>query len=315
MKKADKSIHPKNTELTFNCSICSHQFDSIPDRFEDEPSRAHPYRYFAKCPLCRSETEQAAWQVGILCANAKATGPKTLEGKAKVSQNLAGHPTPREAAVTRFNALKHGASAKVAMFFPARPGQYPHCESCDIDYDYCARQTACLKRTELFMKHLIAFQNNDPSLLRDNHALMQSQLFAMIEDMMLSIVQKGVALESPAYGFTKDGFELAKYKDPDTGEAKIIKELKAHPLLKPLFELLSKNNLSLADLNMTPKIMTDHEESMGRIRADEESQEQLLEVKKKQADALANLANLIEKGRKEVANDPVLIEYNGESDE
>ena len=164
------------------------------------------------------------------------------------------------------------------------------------------------------MKHLIAFQNNDPSLLRENHAVMQSQLMAMIEDMMLSIVQKGVALEAPAYGFSKEGFELAEYRDRTTGEWVTITELKAHPLLKPLFDLLSKNNLSLADLNMTPQIVAEHDEEMGRIKADEASQENIEDYQRRQTEAQEKLISLIQSSQKEIKNDPVLVEYEGESD-
>ena len=312
MKNTPKIQGPKDDQLTFKCSGCESCFDTVPGRWVDEPARAHPYRYFADCPECGEEVQQVAWQVGILCANARATGPRTPEGKAIAAKNLDGHPTPQEATITRFNALKHGASAKTAVYFPARPGKYPQCETCDIDHDYCRQQPACLKRTELLMKHLVAFQQQDPDLLMENHAFMQANLSALVEDMLLNIVQKGVAIESPAFGFSKDGFQLAEYKDRKTGEMVIINDLKAHPLLKPLFELLGKNNLSLADLNMTPKIKADQEESMGRLVQDQESAEKLEDYQNRQTRALERMSGLIAKSRERLKDDPVLLEHGAE---
>ncbi|WP_196221158.1 FmdB family zinc ribbon protein [Sansalvadorimonas verongulae] len=141
--------------VTFRCADCSHTFDAAPGRTDPAPERAHPFRYFADCPLCGEESPQVHWQVGLFNAHLKATGPKTQAGKAASAANLAGHPTPEESQITRYNAMKHGASAKTAMYFPARPDKYPHCKTCDIDRDYCAQQIACLKRSDLMLRCLV----------------------------------------------------------------------------------------------------------------------------------------------------------------
>ena len=80
--------------VTFRCNACKNTFDAKPERVEDEPARAHPFRYFSACPGCEEEVQQAPWQVGIFNANLAATGPKTPEGKAKSSANLAGPTQP-----------------------------------------------------------------------------------------------------------------------------------------------------------------------------------------------------------------------------
>lgn len=250
---------------------------------------------------------------------ARATGPRTEEGKAKSASNLDGHPTAEEALRTRFNALKHGLSARQAKFFPAKPGKYPHCKTCDIDHWTCSQQPACLKRTELFLRHHIAFDLQDPDLLTDIQADMQAGVSALIEDMLLSIISEGVAIREPKGGYDKDGgFNLAQYRDPDTHELVTLTELRANPLLKILGEYLSRNNLNLADLNMTPKIKIDQDMQMGHLQRSEDERETLLDLQKKQTDALESLKGYVLRSRTRMAEDPVLIEHEaseGEQDE
>ena len=307
-------IEPK-AMLTFACKSCEATFDSPPIRHEDEPSRAHPFRYFAECPDCNIEVEQAAWQVGIFCANAMATGPKTAEGKARSAANLAGHPTPQEASITRFNALKHGANAKTAILFPARPGNYPNCQTCDIPHDYCRTQPACLKKTELFMKHFIAVESNNPEMLKDIHAANQAGLSALFEDMLITIFSDGTTLRTPAYGVTKDGIEFVEYLDTGTGKMVKVEDVRAHPLLKPLFELLSRNNLSLADLNMTPKVQTDQGIAFGNLDDESQSKEQMRQYQEKNLEALEGMKALIQKSNNRVKQDKILQEFTQEQEE
>ncbi len=255
--------------VTFRCNACKNTFDAAPDRIEGEPVRAHPYRYFANCSSCGEEVSQVPWQVGVFNANLAATGPKTPEGKARSAANIVGHPTPQEASITRFNALKHGASAKTALFFPASPGKYPQCNNCDVDHDYCRTQPACIKKTELTMRHLIAVQTGNPEYLKEMHAIQQANLSALFDDMMQSIVGDGVSLKNPVHSFDKDGgFHMARYVDV-ARNTQTLEEIKAHPLLKPLFELMSKNNLTLGDLNMTQKIQVDQGIQQGQLQQDD----------------------------------------------
>ncbi|MBO9493865.1 hypothetical protein J7438_07165 [Thalassotalea sp. G20_0] len=298
--------------VTFRCNACKNTFDASPVRTEDEPARAHPYRYFAICSSCGDEVQQVPWQVGIYNANLAATGPKTIEGKAKSSANLSGHPTPQEAQVTRFNALKHGASARTALFFPAKPGKYPHCKNCDVDHDYCREQPACIKRTELTMRHLIAVQSGNPEHLKEMHALQQANVAALFDDMLQAVIGDGVALRNPAYNFDKDGgFHLAQYRDSE-GKLHTIEEIKAHPLLKPLFELLSKNNMTLADLNMTQKIQIDQGIQQGQLQQEEDDKEQALDYQRRLNDQMSNLKDMIKRSQKRLQSDPILIEHLSE---
>jgi hypothetical protein len=314
MEDSRKNIEAFDSrELTFKCKSCVNTFDSIPSRIEDAVERPHPFRYFANCNLCQNEVEQVGWQVGMLSANANATGPKSAEGKAIVAKNLEGHPTPAETSITRFNALKHGATAKTAILFPARPGKYAHCQTCSVEHDYCAKQPACLKRTELFMKHFIALDSDDPSMLKDIHSANQAGLSALFEDMLIAVFADGVALKSPAYGFDKEGnCNIAKYTDRESGEQIIIEEVKANPLLKPLMDLLNKNNLSLADLNMTPKVVMDQGITAGSLESNNQSQEQLEEYQRKTSEAVQNMSKMIEKSQKSLKKDPILNEYETE---
>jgi hypothetical protein len=313
MTNKNKFIQIK-TEVTFKCLNCVHQWDGEPDIVEDDVNLAHPHRYFAACPCCNEQVQQVAWQRALYSSYVKSTGPKTIEGKAASAANLEGHPTPEESFRTRFNGMKHGAFAKTAMYFPAKPGKYAFCTSCDIDHDYCRAQPACIKRTELVMRHLVAYQNGDPRLLRDLNAVQQANLRALFDDMLISVISDGVALKTPAYAFDKDGnFNLARYVDDKTNETVQIMDVKAHPLLKPLFDLMSKNNMTLADDSMTNKVQVDQDIEMGRLGKEEQEKESALEFKQAQQSQLENLQQLIADSREKIKTDPVLAEYKAQN--
>jgi len=253
------------------------------------------------------------WEVGQFCSVLASTGPRTVEGKARSAANLEGHPTIAERSITRFNALKHGANAKTALFFPARPGKYPQCATCDVDHAYCQAQPACTKRTELMMQHLIAFQSGDPTKLTELHAINQANLAAIFQDMMQTIVVDGVSLRNPVYDFDKEGgFHIGRYKDSE-GTEQTIEEVKAHPLLKPMLEMLSKNNLSMADLNMTPKVQVDQGIEMGKTLEQEDEKENALEYQRKMTEQMSGLREMISRSQQKVRSDNILVEHNQEN--
>ncbi len=309
--KTDKSkfLEPRN-HITFKCDVCLHVWDSEPEEVVSDENLAHPYRYFATCPSCRAHSQQIAWQRGLFSSYVKSTGPKTLEGKAASAANLDGHPTPEEALRTRFNALKHGAAAKQALYFPAKPGKYDACETCDIDFDYCSQQVACMRKTELFMRHLIAIESHDPKMLREHQAMQQANFASLMDDMLISVINKGVVLETPAFSFDKDGgFHLAQYTDSETGKKTTIMDTKANPLLKHIFDLMSKNNLTLADLGMTQKVREENEIQMGRLQQEGKDKQSLADFQNKQHELLDSLREKIVNSQNALSQDEILLEH------
>ena len=307
--QSQKDNSPKPL-VTFKCLSCSVTFQCTPVRVENEPNRIHPFRYFANCAQCQAEVQQVNWEVGSFCSIMKSTGPTSLTGKAASAANLAGHPTVEERALTRFNALTHGTSAKTALFFPAKPGKYAQCATCDIDYAYCQIQPACIKRTELLMQHLIAFESGDPSKLTELNAINQARIQAMYSEMLQTVANDGVTLTNPIHSFANDGsFHLGKYEDPDTGEDITLYETKAHPLLKDIANFLGKNNMNLAALNMTPKVQTDQDIQMGHIAKESDEKQSLIEYQQKMAGQLSGVKEMLERSKERTKRDSILIEH------
>ncbi|WP_152966456.1 hypothetical protein [Gulbenkiania mobilis] len=298
--------------VTFRCSLCRHTFDAQPDAVENEPAAEHhPYRYTATCQICGQSCGQAPFHKGLLKAWANATGPRTAEGKAATARNLEGHPTPEEAKRTRFNAMKHGMNAEVAQYFPAKPDGYPTCASCDVDRDYCRSQPACVRQTQLFMVTHAAFEQKNPKHLMPIMASMQASITAIIQQILQTIIADGVKLTTPAWAVDREGnVVLGEYADLVTGERRQIMEVKAHPLLKPLQEFLSRNNLSLADMGMTPKVIDQEEQKLGRLQTGDGPPTLSLEdYAAKQAESMAALRVLAERANARKQRDPVLVEY------
>ncbi|AUH51238.1 hypothetical protein CXB49_10660 [Chromobacterium sp. ATCC 53434] len=310
---AKRDLSKQLESLTFRCPACGSTFDAAPTRVEDEPDLAHhPFAYFANCSRCGEEAAQAPFHKSLVKAWASATGPRTAAGKAASAKNLEGHPTPEEALRTRFNALKHGMTAETAQYFPARPGKYPACSSCDVDHGYCASQPACIRQTQLFMVHHAAFEQRNPKHLTPIYSSIQASITAIIQQILQTIIADGVKLEHPAWAVTREGdIVIGEYSDFDTGEKRIIMETKAHPLLKPLQEFLSRNNLALSDMGMTPKAIEQEEQQMGRLGQGGDGPPVILleDYAAKQAASLEALRVLADRANARKQRDPVLIEY------
>ena len=297
-------------EVNFYCRHCRHKFAREPDRIEEAPERDHPYLYYATCPHCEHEAEQAHWEKGLMASFGKSTGPKTPEGKAKTKLNLEKTHTPEIHARTRFNALKTGMNAHVLTYFPARPGQYPMCTGCELADSICWQNTICAKEADRYMRYRLAFENKDYSLIVEDHAATHATIQTIINNIMLKIIQTGVEIREPVWYADKEaGFQLAKYEDPNSGEVQFITEVKAHPLLKVLTEFVSKNSLSLSELGMTPRVQEQESNIKGHIDADAGRGDTLLAYQERQAVALEGLQQMIENSRNRVNNDPILIEH------
>lgn len=302
-------------KVTFFCKPCRYRFEAEPARIEDAPERDHPHLYFAPCPQCHEEAEQAAWEKALMASYGKHTGPKTPEGRARSAANIKGHPTPEETLRTRFNGLKHGMFAQTATYFPARPGKYSQCEGCEHRYTTCHEQVACLKQAELFMRYHIAFEHDDPSMLSDIAARTQAMVQWTIDQMLLAIIKTGVELRNPEwYVDPKEGtFNLVSWHD-DQGEQHYSWKVSAHPLLKVLVEFLDRNKMSMADLGMTRKAREEKNLIEGYLEESEASRESMDRYTEQQAAALEKLSVLIENSREKIKRDPVLIEYQETED-
>lgn len=299
-------------EVTFYCADCYRSFTAAP-RVEDLPEREyHPWRYTAACPQCGTAVEQAQWEQALLKAWASATGPRTPDGIAATARNLEGHPTPEETQRTRFNAMKHGLRARTATYFPAKPDGYTFCKTCDVDRFWCSEQPACSKKTELFMLHQAAFEQRDPKRLMGIYSDLHAAVTAVIQQILQTIVADGVKLETPEYYTDKDGNTIfVEYFTPD-GEKRQLMNVEAHPLFRPLGELISRVNISLSDLGMTVKTIEADEEHLGRLARDTDDRESMDDFRRRQTAALEKLAGMVERSGKRTEADPILIGYQQE---
>lgn len=301
------------SEVTFRCARHG-AFKAQPERVDAEPDdAAHPWRYFALCPDCDAECTQAHWERSLLKAWQKATGPTSDQGKAATAENLVGHPTKEESLRTRFNAMKHGASAKVATYFPAKPDGYALCGTCDVDRYYCSQQPCCVKQTQNFMLHHAAFEQRKPGLLTGMYADMQAAIFSILQQIIMTIIADGVKLTRPEFHFDENGhLSLATYTD-DFGEKRTIMEVSAHPLLKAMSELLTKNNMSLADMGMTNKVIEAEDMLPGQVSRNVVPLITDDEYRRQQIAALKNLSDKVMRSNKLTSNDPVLVEFGREN--
>lgn len=300
------------SRVNFRCGECRRAFEGEPDLIEDAPEQAHhPYAYFAHCPHCGAEHQpQASWERALLKAHQHSTGPKTPEGVAAVTANLEGHPTPHEALRTRFNAMKHGATARTATYFPAKAGGYAFCARCDVDRAWCAQQPACVKQTEIFMLHHAAFEQRDPKVLTAIHADMHAALMATLQMCIQEVLGLGVLIKAPKVELDREGHPVTLTYTAEDGSKRYIYNYTSNPAFKPLTELITRLGLSMNDLGMTVKATEDDEEkNLGRLKLDDDAKETLSAFGQRMLQATENARALIQQAQKATKADPVLVEH------
>lgn len=300
------------SHVNFRCGECRRAFEGEPDLIEDDTEQAHhPFRYFAHCPSCGAQHQpQASWERALLKAHQFSTGPKSEQGKAASGANLEGHPTPTEALRTRFNAMKHGAAARTATYFPAKPDGYAFCARCDVDRDWCAQQPACVKQTEIFMLHHAAFEQRNPRVLAAMHADMHAALMATLQMCIQEVLGLGVLIKAPKVELDRDGNPVTLTYTAEDGSKRYIYNYTSNPAFKPLTELISRLGLSMSDLGMTVRAAEDDEErSLGKLQLGEDTRETLNAFGARMLEATENARLLITKAQKATAADPVLVEH------
>lgn len=306
-------------QVNFRCGDCRRGFSAVPDLVEADPDTPwHPHRYYAKCPRCHAENQpQANWERALMKAHQESTGPVTSEGRAAAAANLAGHPTPEEARLTRFNAMKHGMQARVATFFPARPGKYSFCETCDVDPVWCANQPACVKQTELFMLHHAAVEQRNPKHLGRIHADIMSALTASLTMCLQAVLADGVVIKTPKVELSRDGVPVTlTYVDATTGETHCIYDYHSNPAFKPIADLVSRLGLSMSDLGLTVKAVDEDDAAgAGALQLTEESKESLEDFGRRMTDAMAAMKERLAKADASKRKDPVLIEHQAQGDD
>jgi hypothetical protein len=303
---------------TFRCGDCRRTFQAVPDLVDDDPDNAaHPFRYFAKCPSCGAENvPQASWERSLMAAHQAATGPITPAGKQASAANLAGHPTPQESRLIRFNAMKHGMAAHTADYFPARPGKYSFCSGCEVDPIACASQSACVKQIELFMLHHAAIEQRDPKVLGKVHADLIAALTGTLQLCLQSVLGRGVEISTPRVELSRDGVPITLTYLDANGDRQTVYEINANPLLKPLMDLIGRLGLSMPEQGLTFK--ASEEEDLAGIGtlsvAGGTSKESMEDFSRRTAVAMQDVREQIGRAQARLRRDPVLIEHEAQGD-
>lgn len=261
MSKVPDALTTQKERTTFWCSHCRHRWEAEAERVEPSTDSPHPFEYFATCPKCDTESNESPQLKALYKAWLNLTGSNSPE----ISNKNLTQPDPSR---TRFNGLKHGMHAKKATYFPAKEGRYPECESCDYAEE-CEVSGVCLEASKVQMMVQRAVDEKDPRALADLMKDSQSKMFVLLQRMFGQVFADGVVLEAPVFSSTKDGYDLVTY------EGKQVFEKSEHPLLKRLLDMVQKNNLSLADLLLTPKTNEEADVMRGQLDGEAEGRQSL----------------------------------------
>lgn len=241
--------------------------------------------------------------VGAREAQGKQTGPKTDEGKARAAAASSGPVTPQGKFKSSANGFLHGAHARRHLIPPAKPGEYPECETCPV-MEECKEMVEERRGTSVFVpcttilniqeKFLHAAINGNPEKLKEFQGVAAAKAARIIQSGLEMILADN----------------LMKKKVTRYGKDTEVEEFIAHPLLKPISEMMKQQGWSLADWMMTPA----SQEEGGQIRGflgslpDGELKMIVGEFNKK----LTDFPKALKKGAEDAAADPVAQAYHAE---
>jgi hypothetical protein len=250
--------------------VCAggHDFEGKPDQTILCDDDFHQWRYVSACPQCGEPSEQATWHRNLLKAWRT---PKTEAWRREKSAMV------KENKWARFHNMTHGTYAKTAKFYPAIPGKYDICETCEIRglcqqrHDDPQRPRTgvgpCLKKTEIFAQVLLATEHEDPAYMRGVMSESFAGMITIIQDLIVGVASKGTLLSAPVWHGSKDG-EITLVKDQDGNQ---VYDFSANPQLKALGDMVSKIGVDFREWMMTPARQTETALEMGRLSDQRES--------------------------------------------
>lgn len=276
------------------------------ERVEERPDQEpHPFEYFAHCPTCQTEITEAPFVKNLYRAWLNITGTKSPDISA---QNLPPPDDPRR----KFNALKSGLYAKKAKYFPAKVGRYPECDGCEHSHE-CETIGVCLQISKVKMMVAQAFDSKDPAFLQPLFQDIQADVFVLLQRLIGQALRDGAILTSPVWHGMKEGYTMVKGLDPETGEEKQLYQRELHPAIRAIAELLQKNGLSLADLQLTPKTAAEHSAQMGHLRGAADERQSLNEFRQKKLEQNENFLGLLRRAPAQRDKDPFFMEHQEEA--
>lgn len=287
-----------NTQIAFHCTFnsggCGQRFKT--KKYESEPYPEREWlktHYYAECPRCKNLASQASWQIAQWKTfhDHGHFGAATPEGKAAVRKANKERP-PESHKISRYNAMTHGMTAKVADTYPSRPGKYDECETCEWLNNGCGDAFhECLKKLEVFLQFHVAMKEGNGRLLGDLLARDQAGLSAIRSGLIRAIAKYGVMLETPEWIYDKEkGFKIAEYND-EYGEKRIINKLEVNPGIKSLTELIARNHTTLADMGLTPGIKEEEKTLPGYL--DDEDKESVAAAQQRMSEGVESLRKLM----------------------
>lgn len=129
--------------------------------------------------------------------------------------------------------------------------------------------------------------------------------------MILAIASRGVELRSPEYwvNYKEGTCGVVDFINPETGRREVVYKTEANPLLKPLIDYIKHNNLTLADMGMTPKIQEEQELMQGVLDQRDHGREEVTAFQRRQQELLEQLSEQVQRSQQRREQDPVLVEH------
>lgn len=298
LRKGKAKRLPMKAGMVFDCAECGQQFDAdwemiVAAAPSAEPAGEEPAEktYLATCPTCQAQAEPARWYRALLKAWERSRNDDELN--AERAKNL--RHDDEFYKITRFNGYRHGMYAKSKHLFPNKPGS-KWCSGCDIDHDYCRSNPsgACIKAAESYMLRHMAVEKGDPSMLNALVALQQAN-----GDMLFNMMTSQLLTDGPAY-FKPDiingeaGPQIARDED-----GKPVGMIHAHPLLNYWQKQLALLNMTPYDTATTHRQATPEDSGAALLKHAPEEKAALAKLLDQQAEAMGNLAKLIELSQEE----------------